>query len=141
MSLTPHGPGFSFIDVVEPLPGEPPRLRATKWLDPAMPFFADHFPDRPLMPGVLIIEMAAQTAGALWGRLSGGTTTAPVAFSLAQVMDFRLRHPALPGDTLACEVELDRDFGSLAQFLVVVTLAGRADVVARGKIILARPSA
>ena len=140
MSLTPHGPGFSFIDAIELLAGDPPRLRATKWLDPAMGFFADHFPHRPVMPGVLIIEMAAQASGALWGRLSGSESSNPIAFSLAQVLDFRLRHPALPDDTIVCEVEMERDFGALAQFVVVVTLAGRDDVVARGKITLARPA-
>lgn len=139
MSLTPHGPGFSFIDAIEPLAGDPPRLRATKRLDASMPFFADHFPQRPVMPGVLIIEMAAQAAGALWGRISEVPLSAPTAFSLAQVLDFRLRHPALPGDTLACEVELERDFGSLAQFGVAVTLVGNDEIVARGKITLARP--
>ncbi len=140
MSLTPHGPGFSFIDAIEPLAGETQRLRATKRLDPAMSFFADHFPERPVMPGVLIIEMAAQAAGALWGRLSGTGTAPPIAFSLAQVQDFRLRHPAAPGDTLICEVELEREFGALAQFVATVTRAGSDELVARGKITLARPS-
>ena len=53
MMLTPHGPGFSFLDtlaVVEP--GK--RARGTKWLDPKSAFFADHFPGNPLMPGVLL---------------------------------------------------------------------------------------
>ena len=139
MSLTPHGAGFSFVDSVEALGGDPPRLRATKWLDPALPFFADHFPDRPLMPGVLIIEMAAQAAGALWGR-TGDSKAAPTAFSLAQVLDFRLRQSARPGDTLICEVQLERDFGALAQFSTQITLAGGDIVVALGKITLARSS-
>jgi 3-hydroxyacyl-[acyl-carrier-protein] dehydratase len=141
MSLTPHGPGFAFIDTVEPLAGDPPRLRATKRLDPAMPFFEDHFPHHPVMPGVLVIEMAAQAAGALWGRLSSAAAEPPIAFSLAQVLDFRLRQPAFPSDVLMCEVELERDFGSLAQFLATVTIAGRGGVAAEGKILLARPSA
>jgi 3-hydroxyacyl-[acyl-carrier-protein] dehydratase len=139
MSLTPHGPGFSFIDSIEALDGNPPRLRATKLLSPELPFFADHFPQRPLMPGVLIIEMAAQAAGALLGRLSASAADPKVAFSLVQVTDFRLRHPALPGDTLVCEVEMEREFGSLAHFAATVRVAGRDDIVAEGKIILARP--
>jgi 3-hydroxyacyl-[acyl-carrier-protein] dehydratase len=139
MSLTPHGPGFSFIDAIELVADDPPRLRATKFLDPALPFFADHFPQKPIMPGVLIIEMAAQTAGALLGRLSASADSPKVAFSLVQVVDFRLRHPARPGDTLVCEVEMEREFGSLAHFGATVRLAGRDEVVAQGKIILACP--
>lgn len=139
MSLTPHGDGFSFVDSVESLGDEPPRLRTTKWLDPALPFFADHFPDRPLMPGVLILEMAAQAAGALWGR-GEPSKAAPIAYSLAQVLDFRLRQSAHPGDTLVCDVQLERDFGALAQFSAEIKIAGGEIVVALGKITLARPS-
>ena len=91
MSLTPHGPGFSFLDsfeIIEPRK----RGRGRKWLDPAAPFFADHFPGNPLMPGVLLIECAAQAAGVLW-RPSGG------AF-LAAVSQFRFRKPVLPGSNV-----------------------------------------
>ena len=63
MSLTPHGPGFSFLDSFEILePGK--RGRGRKWLNPKLAFFADHFPGNPLMPGVLLVECAAQAAGA-----------------------------------------------------------------------------
>lgn len=134
-SLTPHGPGFSFIDSVEVI--APSRLRATKWLDPQLPFFADHFPGEPLMPGVLLIESAAQAAGALWGTL--GNTAVQERFALAQVLQFKLRQPALPGATLVIEVELEKDFGSLAQFAAEIKVDD--SVVAAGKIVLAKPGA
>jgi 3-hydroxyacyl-[acyl-carrier-protein] dehydratase len=139
MNLTPHGAGFSFVDTVEFLGDHPPRLRATKWLDPALPFFTDHFPDHPLMPGVLIIEMAAQAAGALWGRASESGETL-IAYSLAQVHDFRLKQSAYPGDSLICDVQLDRQFGALAQFSAEIKRAAGEGIVATGKITLARPS-
>ena len=139
MSITPHGPGFSFVDSIELVAGHPPAMRSTKLLDPALPFFADHFPDRPMMPGVLIIEMAAQTAGALWGHLTGPAGSSMTAFSLAQVLDFRLRQAAGPGDKLVCEVALERDFGPLAQFTVEVRHAERDGLIANGKILLGRP--
>ncbi len=91
------------------------------------------------MPGVLIIEMAAQAAGALWGALTAPESAVPEAFVLAQVADFRLRHPATPGDVLVCEVRLERDFGGLAQFFAEVAIESSGAIAGAGKITLARP--
>src|SRR5213593_2822301 len=124
MSLTRHGPGFSFLDSIEI---ESNRAHGKKWLDPASPFFADHFPGRPLMPGVLLIECAAQAAGALWKQEQ--------AF-LANVQQFRFLKPVLPGQTVEVEVALEKDFGALAQFDVILSVAQEA--VAQGKLTMSR---
>src|ERR1044071_9685735 len=110
MTLTPHGPGFSFLDTLEMVESGK-RARGTKWLDPASPFFADHFPGNPLMPGVLLIECAAQAAGALWKQEQ--------AF-LASVQQFRFLKPVLPGQTVEVEAVLEKDFGALTQFDVIL---------------------
>lgn len=124
MSLTPHGPGFSFLDTIEI---ESDRARGKKWLDPASPYFADHFPGNPLMPGVLLIECGAQAAGALWKQKQ--------AF-LASVQQFRFLKPVLPGQTVEIEVALEKDFGALAQFEVMLSVAGQT--VAQGKLTMSR---
>jgi 3-hydroxyacyl-[acyl-carrier-protein] dehydratase len=135
MSLTPHGPGFSFLDAFEvTVAGREGRGR--KWLDPRLPFFADHFPDQPLMPGVLLIECAAQAAGALWA--STLAAHAPAHFILAQVMQFKIQQPVLPGETIETEVALDKIFDHLAQF--AVTLRVKNIEVARGRIVLSNAS-
>lgn len=131
MSLTPHGPGFSFLDTFEvTVAGREGRGR--KWLNPHLPFFADHFPDRPLMPGVLLIECAAQAAGALWA--STLAANAPARFILAQVMQFKIQHPVSPGETVETDVMLENILGQLAQF--GVTLRVNQVEVARGRIVL-----
>jgi 3-hydroxyacyl-[acyl-carrier-protein] dehydratase len=131
MSLTPHGPGFSFLDSFSvTVPGREGRGR--KWLDPQMPFFADHFPGQPLMPGVLLIECAAQTAGALWASTLDGK--APPHFILAQVLQFKIQKPVLPGETIETDVALENSLGQLAQFSV--TLRVGEFEVARGRIVL-----
>jgi 3-hydroxyacyl-[acyl-carrier-protein] dehydratase len=132
MSLTPHGPGFSFLDAFE-ITRAGQEGRGQKWLDPQLPFFADHFPGRPLMPGVLLIECGAQAAGALWASLSDG----PHAFILAQVIQFKIQQAVRPGDTLETEVVLENSLGALAQFGVVLRVGDTE--VARGRIVLGQP--
>ena len=136
MPLTPHGPGFSFLDAFDvTAPGRAGRGR--KRLDPALPFFADHFPGRPLMPGVLLIECAAQAAGALWASILGDD--APHAFVLAQVSQFKLLAPVAPGETVETEVVFAAALGALAQFDVTLRVGARE--IARGRLALGRPTA
>jgi 3-hydroxyacyl-[acyl-carrier-protein] dehydratase len=131
MSLTPHGPGFSFLDSFEvTLAGREGRGR--KWLDPKLSFFADHFPERPLMPGVLLIECGAQAAGALWA--STLAADAPAHFVLAQVVQFKIQQPVMPGETIETNVVLEKSLGSLAQFEII--LGVKQIEVARGRLVL-----
>jgi 3-hydroxyacyl-[acyl-carrier-protein] dehydratase len=133
MSITPHGPGFSFLDEFE-IMQEGKEGRGRKWLDPALPFFADHFPGRPIMPGVLLIECGAQTAGALWAAIlhvSAGTS-----FVLAQVVQFKILRPVLPACTVETTALLDNRFDALAQFSLTLRVDGVE--VAFGRIVLAR---
>jgi 3-hydroxyacyl-[acyl-carrier-protein] dehydratase len=132
-SLTPHGKGFSFLDTFE-ITGDLQRGHGTKWLDPQLPFFADHFPGKPLMPAVLLIECAAQTAGALWASVQG--INAPAHFVLAQVSQFKILRSVPPGEKIETEVALEASFGHLAQFEVVLSV--NKIEVARGKIVLGR---
>ncbi|MBK8009303.1 MAG: 3-hydroxyacyl-ACP dehydratase FabZ [Rhizobiales bacterium] len=63
------------------------------------PFFPGHFPNRPVMPGVLLIEGMAQTAGALCSRSIGPGGAPPNLFCLT-VDKAKFRKPVLPGDTV-----------------------------------------
>ncbi len=135
MSLTPHGPGFSFLDSFE-LVEAGRRGCGRKWLDPQLLFFADHFPGQPLMPGVLLIECGAQAAGALWASML--EQEAPKHFVLAQVVQFKIQQPVAPGETLETEVTLENSFGALAQFGVTLRVGEKE--IARGRIVLSRPA-
>jgi 3-hydroxyacyl-[acyl-carrier-protein] dehydratase len=129
--LTPHGPGFRFVDRF--VPTDAAGGTGWKHLDPTLPFFADHFPDRPLMPAVLLVECAAQTAGVLW--MSGSTEPATPLF-LAAVDQFRVTGAVQPGDTLESRVRLVKELGALAQFEFEIFAQDRP--VARGRLTMSR---
>jgi 3-hydroxyacyl-[acyl-carrier-protein] dehydratase len=131
MSLTPHGPGFSFLDAFD-LTEAGRRGRGRKWLDPQLPFFTDHFPGEPLMPAVLLVETAAQAAGALWATTLAAD--APRRFALAQIAQFKVSAPVRPGATVETDVTLDQLLGGLAQFSVTLTVDEKE--VARGRLVL-----
>jgi 3-hydroxyacyl-[acyl-carrier-protein] dehydratase len=129
--LTPHGPGFRFIERFEAHDG----TSGTGWmtLTASLPFFADHFPGRPLMPAVLLVECAAQTAGVLWMRDS---STPDTRLFLAGIDQFRILGPVAPGQTLATRVNLVKEFGRLAQFEAESHVGDRP--VARGRFMMSR---
>ena len=127
----PHGPGFRFVDEFEVLdPGRRGRARTT--LDAGSTYFADHFPGRPLMPGVLLIECAAQAAGCLWQ--AGAPAEGPLF--VAAVQAFRIQSAAFPGEVLETVVTLEKELGTLGQFEAAITCGGRA--VASGRLMLSR---
>ena len=130
-SKTPHGDGFSFIDSFD-LAANRQSLTARKLLHETLPFFRDHFPDNPIMPGALLIESAAQAAGVLWANNSPDLP-APFLF-LAQVLAFKIIRAVRPNQLIEITATLDRVFGSLAQFTVTVCEGGSP--VASGKIVL-----
>lgn len=63
------------------------------------PFFQGHFPNRPVMPGVLLIEGMAQTAGAICSLSTGYVTSPPTVFFLT-VDKAKFRKPVIPGDVI-----------------------------------------
>ena len=104
LNILPHRYPFLLVDrIVEVVPGK--RLLAIKNVSFNEPHFMGHFPDHPVMPGVLILEAMAQ-AGAL---LAGKTDPASVCSRLVYFMTIdkvRFRKPVIPGDQLRLELTL-----------------------------------
>src|SRR5246127_4387025 len=97
-TMIPHRAPFLWIDRVEELePGV--RCVAVKFVDPADPIFAGHFPDKPILPGVLLIEAMAQTAGVMLGSAGSQVAGSGVAL-LAAVNRVKFLKTVSPGENL-----------------------------------------
>lgn len=132
-TLIPHRPPFLWIDRVEELePGV--RCVAMKFIDPDNPMFAGHFPAKPILPGVLLIEAVAQTAGVMLGSAApqrADTNPRGVAL-LAAVNRFKFLKPVTPGQELHIETRKLTEAGKMA--MIGGTVSVRGDVVASGEL-------
>ncbi|MCR9124432.1 MAG: 3-hydroxyacyl-ACP dehydratase FabZ [Phyllobacteriaceae bacterium] len=86
------------------------------------PHFAGHFPDNPIMPGVLIIEGLAQTAGAIGVRSLGMDKPALVYFMSIDKAKFR--KPVVPGNVLEYHVKLIKRRGSICRYECIAKVSG-----------------
>jgi 3-hydroxyacyl-[acyl-carrier-protein] dehydratase len=126
-SLIPHRPPFLWIDqVVELEPGV--RCVALKFIDPGEPFFAGHFPGEPIVPGVFLIEMVAQTAGVMMAGLAQPQGI-PM---LAAVNRFKFLKRVRPGSKLHIETRKLTEAGAMAY--IEGTVHAGDEIVARGEL-------
>jgi beta-hydroxyacyl-ACP dehydratase FabZ len=136
-TMIPHRPPFLWIDRVEELePGV--RCVAVKFVDPADPIFAGHFPAKPILPGVLLIEAVAQTAGVMLGSVapqattSAGENVGEKLALLAAVNRFKFFKPVTPGQELLIETKKLTDAGKMA--LITGTVYVDGEIVASGEL-------
>ncbi len=103
MELLPHRYPFLLIDKVVDIDGDR-TATGIKNVTINEPFFVGHFPARPVMPGVLIVEAMAQTAGAIVLHHQGETAVGSLVYFMS-IDKARFRQPVGPGDTLHIKVE------------------------------------
>ena len=112
--LIPHRYPFLLIDGIQTLiPNE--SATGIKNVSVNEPFFAGHFPDRPVMPGVLIIESMAQTAGCLVVVSLGKESEGKLVYFMT-IENARFRKPVVPGDRMFINVQKLRSRGSVFKF-------------------------
>ncbi len=100
--VIPHRDPFLLIDqVTQVISGT--SVVGIKNLSVDEPFFKGHFPDHPIMPGVLIIEAMAQTAAVLVVKTMKGSTAGKLVYFMT-VHEGRFRKPVVPGDRLLVHV-------------------------------------
>jgi 3-hydroxyacyl-[acyl-carrier-protein] dehydratase len=128
----PHRPPFLWIDRVEELePGV--RCVAGLFVDGQNPLFAGHFPARPILPGVLIIEAMAQTAAVMLS--AEPTAESAESALLAAVSHFKFFRPVTPGMLLRIETRMLTRAGRMVCIEGMVSVDGVK--VASGELMVA----
>ena len=84
------------------------RIKALKNVSVNEPYFVGHFPHRPVMPGVLMLEALAQSAALLSFASEGESPDPNVVYYFAGIDNARFKRPVEPGDQLILDVEVDR---------------------------------
>lgn len=113
LELLPHRYPFLFVDRIADVDGDNSAV-GIKNVTVNEPFFIGHFPGRPVMPGVLIIEGMAQTAGAICVN-SRGDSTPPVVYFMT-IGDAKFRKPVIPGDRLEYRMRKIRNRGNVWKY-------------------------
>jgi len=123
MEMIPHRYPFLMIDrVIDVVPNE--SAVGVKNVTINEPFFQGHFPRRPVMPGVLIVEAMAQTAAVLVVQTLGPDSEGKLVYFMT-VDNARFRKPVVPGDTLLVHVTKERNRGNVWKFAAEAKVDGR----------------
>jgi 3-hydroxyacyl-[acyl-carrier-protein] dehydratase len=119
----PHRYPFLLVDrVIECVPGK--CIHAIKNVTINEPFFPGHFPHRPVMPGVMILEALAQAAGILAFKTAGIVPDEQTRFYFVGIDKARFRRPVEPGDQLILKATLDRAMRGIWKFSTVAEVGG-----------------
>ncbi len=130
VTVLPHREPFVFVDkILEHLPGISARCEKTFCAD--LPFFAGHFPGNPIVPGVLLVEAMAQTAGIA----ARNPAMEARVMLLAAISRMKFHSPLGPGATVILSAALTNKSSGMLFFDVEATEGER--VVAKGSLILA----
>jgi 3-hydroxyacyl-[acyl-carrier-protein] dehydratase len=129
MQRLPHRYPFLLVDrVLECVSGK--TIKALKNVTINEPFFPGHFPHRPVMPGVMILEALAQTAGILAFVTANVYPDDKTQLYFVGIDKARFRKPVEPGDQLVLKAELQRSIRGIWRFSTVAEVNGQEAVSA-----------
>ena len=139
MAALPHRYPMLLVDRVEALvPDE--RITAIKAVTINEPFFQGHFPARPIMPGVLIVEALAQAAGVLAVESLGLANSGKLVYFMA-IEGAKFRIPVEPGVLLQLDVEFVQKRTSICKFAAKASIGGKLAAEANFTAMIADPPA
>ncbi|MCI6200476.1 MAG: 3-hydroxyacyl-ACP dehydratase FabZ [Succinivibrionaceae bacterium] len=137
MELLPHRFPFLLVDRVldYTISDEKKTLKAIKNVSYDEPYFQGHFPVKPVLPGVLILESMAQATGILAFTMVG-KPNADELYYFASVENAKFRKPVIPGDQMVLDVEFLKERRGIARFTGVASVDG--DVVCSAELMCAK---
>ena len=118
----PHRPPMLLIERVEEIVPDHSAV-GVKMVSVGEPYFAGHFPDYPIMPGVLIVEAMAQTAACMVSVTLGGDNDDKLVF-FTTIDKVKFRKPVLPGDQLRYQMTKIRNRTNIWKFEGIATVDG-----------------
>ena len=124
-TMLPHRYPFLLIDRVMEFDAEAKRVLAYKNVTSNEAYFQGHFPDRPVMPGVLVIEAMAQGGGVLTQLARGGASHVGRLSYLVKVDNARFANMVVPGDRLDIEVTVKREIRNMTLYCGVASVDGK----------------
>ena len=139
MAALPHRFPMLLVDRVEELVVDE-HIVATKAVTINEPFFAGHFPGRPIMPGVLIVEALAQAAGILAVESLGLTGSGKLVYFMA-IDGAKFRAPVEPGVLMSLEVSFVQKRASVCKFTGRALVGGKLAAEANFTAMIADPPA
>lgn len=117
----PHRYPFLLVDrVIELVPGE--SIVAIKNVTVNEPYFNGHFPEHPVMPGVLLVEAMAQAAGVLGFKTMDKTPEDGSIYYFVGADDLRFKRPVVPGDQVRLEARVLSERRGIWKFAVKATV-------------------
>ncbi|MEJ8474287.1 3-hydroxyacyl-ACP dehydratase FabZ [Roseibium algae] len=122
MEVLPHRYPFLMIDKIIEMDGDDSCI-GIKNVTINEPHFTGHFPSRPIMPGVLLIEAMAQTAGALCVHAKGKDSPPQLVYFMT-IDKAKFRKPVVPGDQVHFNVKKIRQRATIWKFDAVATVDG-----------------
>ncbi len=137
-SRMPHellktAPPFLFVDKVHEFDKEEQRIICSKQVGYNEPYFAGHFPGDPIVPGVLITEMAVQASALLFTAINDEVLQEGY---LVRTKNFSFYNSVRPGSGIMLRVELVEHVGNFVTTKALITLQGEKTRVAKGEVVL-----
>ena len=121
LDTLPHRYPFILVDkVISLVPNE--KITAIKNVTINEEFFVGHFPNYPVMPGVLIIEALAQTAGILSFKSMNETADDNTLYFFVGIDNCRFKKPVVPGDVLNLNVSIEKVRGGVWKYNAIATV-------------------